>query len=165
MSPADPRGSPISRHWLELKVSPVLLALLIALLMGGVARGLPGLTITVPGSGLLGAASAAIGLALAAMAVVRFRRRETTVWPFSPERASTLVVDGVLGRTRNPMYLGMALVLAGWGLLLSNFAALALVALFVLWLDRFQIRPEERALRQRFGDEFDRYAAKVRRWL
>jgi protein-S-isoprenylcysteine O-methyltransferase Ste14 len=63
------------------------------------------------------------------------------------------------------MYLGMLLILAGWALVVSNLAALAMLPLFVAYLNRFQIGPEERALRARFGAEFENYCRTVRRWL
>jgi protein-S-isoprenylcysteine O-methyltransferase Ste14 len=72
---------------------------------------------------------------------------------------------GVYRWTRNPMYLGMAVLLLAWGLWLANGAALAVISLFVAYLNRFQIAPEERALQARFGDEFTAYRARVRRWL
>ena len=63
------------------------------------------------------------------------------------------------------MYLGFALLLLAWGLFLENLAALLGVAAFVLYMNRFQIAPEERALEARFGAEYSRYCARVRRWI
>lgn len=105
------------------------------------------------------------GLASALAGWLAFRRARTTVNPLSPARASTLVVRGIYRHTRNPMYLGMLLVLAGWGVWLGNVLALLLLPLFVLTLNRLQIEPEERALRARFGEAFTQYAARVRRWI
>jgi protein-S-isoprenylcysteine O-methyltransferase Ste14 len=76
-----------------------------------------------------------------------------------------LVMGGVYRLTRNPMYLAMLVVLAAWALVVSNFAAFLLLPLFVAYLNRFQILPEERALQARFGAEFERYRSSVRRWL
>ena len=94
-----------------------------------------------------------------------FVRAHTTVNPMAPTRARRLVTSGVFSRTRNPMYLGMLLVLAGWGVWLGNAVAWLGLPLFVAVLNVLQIRPEERAMRQRFGAEFERYAARVRRWI
>jgi protein-S-isoprenylcysteine O-methyltransferase Ste14 len=63
------------------------------------------------------------------------------------------------------MYLGFAAILVGWGIYLSNALSLVLLPLFVLYMNRFQIGPEEEALRSLFGREFDAYAGRVRRWL
>ena len=94
-----------------------------------------------------------------------FRRAKTTVNPLKPDAASALVVRGVYRWTRNPMYLAMLLLLIAWVCIVSNWAALAMLPLFVAYLNRFQIGPEERALQARFGAEFESYRRQVRRWL
>ena len=63
------------------------------------------------------------------------------------------------------MYVGFVLVLLGWAVFLSNLAALAFVPAFVVYMNRFQIRPEERVLASLFPDDFPAYMAKVRRWV
>jgi protein-S-isoprenylcysteine O-methyltransferase Ste14 len=107
----------------------------------------------------------AAGLVLDAAALAAFVRARTTVNPLRPEKSSALVRSGAYRLSRNPMYLGLALLLAGWAIWLANALALALLPAFVAWLDRFQIRPEERALAARFGAEYEAYRARVRRWL
>ena len=77
----------------------------------------------------------------------------------------SLVTGGIYRWTRNPMYLAMLLLLIGWACVVSNWAALAMLPLFVAYLNRYQIGPEERALQARFGAEFASYRRKVRRWL
>lgn len=106
-------------------------------------------------------AAAALGLA----AVQSFRRARTTVNPLSPHACSVLVTSGVFRFSRNPMYLALFLVLAGWGLYLANAFTLLLAFAFVIYMNRFQIRPEERALQQAFGQAFADYRRRVRRWL
>lgn len=107
----------------------------------------------------------ALGVGVCASGAVSFRRVGTTVNPLRPEAASALVVSGVYKFSRNPMYLGFLIVLVSWGMFLSNLLACCLLPLFVLYLSVFQIRPEEEALRLRFGLEYERYQARVRRWL
>ena len=85
--------------------------------------------------------------------------------PTKPGATSSLVTGGVFRLTRNPMYLSLVLYLLAWAVYLSNWLALLLVPLFVLYLDRFQIKPEERALSALFGPEYASYQARVRRWL
>jgi protein-S-isoprenylcysteine O-methyltransferase Ste14 len=63
------------------------------------------------------------------------------------------------------MYLGIAFVLLGWAIYLANLAALLLVPAFVAYMTRFQIKPEERALLEKFGSNFADYMAAVRRWI
>ena len=112
------------------------------------------------------AAAVVLGGGLIALAgVLEFHRAHTTVNPMAPQKASALVTSGVYRITRNPMYLGMLLVLAGWAVWLGNAAAFVGLPLFVAVLNLLQIAPEERVLRERFGDAFTRYAARVRRWI
>lgn len=94
-----------------------------------------------------------------------FARARTTVNPLQPQAASRLVTGGIYRRSRNPMYLALLLALLGWGAWLGNAVALLLIPLFVLAMNRLQIRPEERALESLFGEEFRSYASKVRRWI
>ncbi len=82
-----------------------------------------------------------------------------------PEAASTLVCSGVYRVTRNPMYLGLLLVLTGWAVHLSCAWTLIGPLAFKLYIDRFQIAPEERALSGKFGADYSAYATRVRRWL
>jgi protein-S-isoprenylcysteine O-methyltransferase Ste14 len=112
---------------------------------------------------LAACATAAVALGLAA--VQSFRRARTTVNPLSPHACSVLVTSGVFRFSRNPMYLALFLALAGWGLYLANVFALLLAFAFVLYMDRFQIRPEERVLQRAFGQAFADYRRRVRRWL
>ncbi|MBD9369535.1 isoprenylcysteine carboxylmethyltransferase family protein [Xanthomonas sp. XNM01] len=110
-------------------------------------------------------AAVAAGLALNLLPKLAFRRAGTTVNPLAPERSTQLVVHGLHRWSRNPMYLGHALILVGIALLLRNAVALTAVPLYVACVTRFQIVPEERALRARFGRRYVDYAARVRRWL
>ncbi len=105
------------------------------------------------------------GVSLDIFAVAQFRRVRTTINPLRPERSSALVTDGLFAFTRNPMYVGMALALVGWSVALATAWGLIAVAIFVGWITWFQIRPEEAAMRQRFGADFERYAMQTRRWL
>ncbi|HEX6927780.1 MAG TPA: isoprenylcysteine carboxylmethyltransferase family protein, partial [Gammaproteobacteria bacterium] len=82
-----------------------------------------------------------------------------------PGRASALVVAGIYRRSRNPMYLGFALLLLALGIHLRSLSALLILPAFVLYMNRFQIAPEERALEARFGEEYNVYRQSVRRWL
>jgi len=97
--------------------------------------------------------------------LIAFRQSHTTVDPVHPERASTLVVGGVYRFTRNPMYLGFALLLLAWVVYLSAWLGVLVIALFVAYMNRFQIKAEERALESQFGQAFREYKKSVRRWL
>lgn len=114
---------------------------------------------------VVGAAVAAAGITIAYGATRVFAPADTTVSPLAPEEASTLVTGGVFARTRNPMYLGMALVLLGHAVHRRQFRALLPVVAFVGVIDRFQIAREERALLDNFGRDYVAYTARVPRWF
>lgn len=105
------------------------------------------------------------GITFDVLGLLAFRKSRTTVNPLRPERATALVTSGVYKITRNPMYVGMSLLLLAWAVWLSALLPFAGPVIFVLYITRFQIQPEERVLLERFGDEYAAYAARVRRWL
>jgi protein-S-isoprenylcysteine O-methyltransferase Ste14 len=110
-------------------------------------------------------AIALVGVAFSVAGVLAFRRARTTLDPTRPEQASSLVNSGVYRVTRNPMYVGLACVLVAWAVFLSSAWALLGPVAYVLYIGRFQIEPEERALATLFGSEYANYQARVRRWL
>jgi protein-S-isoprenylcysteine O-methyltransferase Ste14 len=148
-----------------LKIPPVLVSVIFAALMWLVSRSTPGIdlpaTLRVVCLVLFATAGAVIGLS----AVVSFKKAQTTVNPLTLEACSSLVDSGMFRFTRNPMYLALLLGLAGWALFLGNVYSLALTALFVTYMNRFQIQPEEQALEAVFGEAFIDYQRRVRRWL
>ena len=142
---------------LENRIPPPLVAVLFAVLMGLLARGLPGLD---PGLGtrlLLALPLVMAGLLFVLAGGLAFRRAKTTVNPLKPASASALVTSGIYQYTRNPMYVSFALWLLAWGLYLASPLVLLGVLGFVLYMNRFQIYPEERALGQLFGADFAAY--------
>lgn len=108
---------------------------------------------------------ASVGLTFGVAAMLSFLREKTTMNPIKPGAASSLVTGGVFRFTRNPMYLSLLLYLLAWTAYLSNWLALLLVPVFVLYINQLQIKPEERALSALFGSEYASYKARVRRWL
>jgi len=150
---------------LQAKVPPPAVAAASALIIWAISRLAP--LVAMP-SGVRLAVSLAfvmLGVGLSVAGVRSFRRAQTTLNPTKPQEASSLVTTGIYRVTRNPMYLGLSLVLLAWTVFLSSAWALLGVAAFVLYINRLQIAPEERALSQLFGSEYTAYQAKVRRWL
>lgn len=139
--------------------------LLAAAAMWAIERMVRPVSISLPYRTMIAAMIGMLGITVIVLGVVAFRSAKTTVNPLHPERASALVAEGVYRVTRNPMYLGMLLVLIGWAIYLANVAGVVVLALFVAYMNRFQITPEERALEVRFGSEFADYRRRVRRWL
>jgi protein-S-isoprenylcysteine O-methyltransferase Ste14 len=150
---------------LDHRIPPPVVGALLAAAMWGVAALGPPLALGLP------LRRAAIGLLIVAglgfdlFGLLAFRASRTSINPLKPERASTLVTGGVYRLTRNPMYVGMALWLLAWGLHLSSWLAVAGPVIYVLYITQFQIRPEERVLQARFGQDYLNYTARVRRWL
>lgn len=105
------------------------------------------------------------GMLIMTGAAASFVRRHTTLHPQQPQVSNTLVTDGLFRYSRNPMYLGMALCLAGWALWLAQVWAWPGVAVFVAVITRWQIVPEERILAAKFGGAYAAYCRRTRRWL
>lgn len=150
---------------LELKVPPPGVALLIGVAMWFAAR--QQASVELP---LVARVIAFVGIALAGGAIAlagdrEFKRARTTISPFKPENSTALVTSGIYGITRNPMYVGLTLVLLGWAVFLWSAWALLGPVVFALYINRFQIAPEERILSAKFGDAYKQYTARVRRWL
>lgn len=152
----------------ELKYPPVAVFLVCALLIVVLALLFPdfGMSGGDPWASALASLVGALGVVLGLTGVVQFRLNRTTVHPQHPERVAALVTDGVYAFTRNPMYLGLALLLVAFGLCyLLHLAGVLGTAAFVFWMNRFQIAPEERAMRDKFGATYDEYCRRVRRWI
>ncbi len=150
---------------LELKLPPVLLTAVTGLLMWLTANALPNLDRVHAWQTQLALLLACGGLIFAVYAVLACRRAGTSLDPLKPDESSTLITNSVFRVTRNPMYFGMLLVLLGWSIELGNVMATAWLFIYVLYMNQFQILPEERALEARFGDEYRDYHKRVRRWI
>lgn len=151
---------------LDLKVPPVAVLLACAVLAFVFARLFPQFTQPVTtihwvAAGMCLASAGILGLS----AIRQFMTARTTIHPQRPSETSTLVRDGIYGFSRNPMYLGLAMLLGAEVALLANPAGMLPVVFFIVYISRFQIEPEERILRAKYGAEFDRYCRHVRRWL
>ncbi|MCD1646279.1 isoprenylcysteine carboxylmethyltransferase family protein [Marinobacter adhaerens] len=133
--------------------------------MWALSRISPDFSIAIPAAGWVASGIALVGMAIAVLGVLAFRTAGTTVDPRVPDQSESLVVSGIYRYSRNPMYLGFLMVLCAWGLWLGNVPALLFLPAFVLYMNRFQIAPEERFMREKFGDAFTRYCTGVRRWL
>lgn len=149
---------------LESRVPPPAIVLIMAAFMWLISRAVPSFHVDVPAHGWLAAVLVAVGFVTGSSGVATFRRAKTTVNPLKPH-ASSLVTWGVYAISRNPMYLGGLVMLLGWAVFLSNPLAFLFLPLYVLYLNRFQIAPEERALTSLFGTTYAAYQLRARRWL
>ena len=150
---------------LELKVPPVAQVIVTAAAMAGVSKVAPALKFSLKGSAALAMGLGAIGLGSAILGVTQFKKAQTTPNPKEIDKATSLVTSGIYQYTRNPMYLGLVLMLLGWALYLSHFLTFILIPLFMMYITRFQIQPEERMMTQKFGQNYQAYLQKVRCWI
>ena len=105
------------------------------------------------------------GLIIILSAIILFKKYQTTITPLNPSNATKLITDGIYKFSRNPMYLGLLFVLFGISIILNPTGGLFLIPLFILYLNIFQIVPEENAMVDLFKDEFLEYRKNVRRWI
>jgi protein-S-isoprenylcysteine O-methyltransferase Ste14 len=152
-------------HKLELRMPPVVVVTIAGFLMWLAARNVPALGFHFPFQPIVAWVIWLSGFLAAAFGFIEFRRAKTTVNPTKPGSASSLVRTGIYRHTRNPMYFGFLLVLIGCAILVANFAAFLVLPVFIIYMNRFQIEPEERALMAIFGNEFKDYCRAVRRWV
>ena len=126
---------------------------------------LSGLTFKFSGQIFVSIILVVVGISIGLIAIRRFYQVDTTILPDEMDSSSALVTGGIFKISRNPMYLGMAKVIAGVGLGLGTWVMLPILALFVFWITENQIKAEEHALVKIFGSEFEDYKSKVRRWI
>lgn len=150
---------------MKLVIPPPIQGIIIAITMWAVNRYGPGFDAAIPGLKTVAIGIGAVGFAMEIIAVATFFRAKTTVNPLKPSNASKIVSTGLFSISRNPMYLALLLVLVAWGLWLANPLNLLLIAGWVVFITEFQIKPEEKALKQKFGAEYDAYCERVRRWV
>jgi protein-S-isoprenylcysteine O-methyltransferase Ste14 len=150
---------------LELKIPPPVVALIVALAMWFAAGATSPLAMPLSARVALATILILLGVAFSGTAAVLFGQAKTTRNPLRPQASSALVQSGAYKFSRNPMYLGLLLVLLGWAAALSSAVAVVGPVVFVVYITRFQIKPEERALAALFGAEYANYRQRVRRWL
>lgn len=125
----------------------------------------PALAVTMTGQTRAAVLIASLGAGILLWSAITLTRAGTTVNPTRPETSTQLVTHGLFAETRNPVYLADGLFLAAWALYLGHPLAALLIPVFVTVIQRWQIRPEERALEERFGPAFRNYRDRVPRWL
>jgi len=150
---------------LNLKIPPPVVGLTIGLIIYLLGQFAPSLNFEFAMFKILAYLLICIGILIEAWSVWLFFRARTTVNPLKPENSKALVATGMYKFTRNPMYLGLLLLLIGWTFWIGNPLGLPMLFVFVWYLTRFQIKPEERVLTELFGDQYIAYMRRVRRWV
>lgn len=106
-----------------------------------------------------------VGLLVSLMGVVAFHKAKTTINPLKPDQSCEVVTEGIYRYSRNPMYLGMLLGLMGMVFYFGEASTLFGVIFFICYITTFQIKPEEKVLREKFGEVYVCYENQTRRWL
>ncbi len=106
-----------------------------------------------------------VGIAIGMLGLIQFMWKRTTIDPHHPQEAKVLITSGIYRFSRNPMYLALVICLVGFGLKLAHALTFLLVPVFIIYMNHFQIKPEEEVLEEKFGEEYRQYKAKVRRWF
>ena len=150
---------------MKLKIPPVIVFFIALGIVFGVHYLLKGYSYSFLYQTLLSRIFLGMGVMVVFSGIISFRMKGTTVDPLNPEKASSLVQSGIYKYTRNPMYLGMALVLMGGIVRVGNPIGLLAIVFFFWFMTKFQIKPEEAALRKIFGAEYEEFCNKVRRWV
>ncbi|MFM9936629.1 MAG: methyltransferase family protein [Novosphingobium sp.] len=150
---------------LDNRIPPPLVTLITGAVMAGASYLVPPAPLPYPVrlGGL--ALVMVVGGVFGARAIAAFGRARTTINPVDIDAASTLVTTGIYGVSRNPMYVGLTSLLLALALGLGNAWLLLGPLGFALYITRFQILPEERAMAARFGETYAAYRSRVRRWL
>ena len=149
---------------MKLKIPPALQFLVFAILMYGITK-FSGNHFTFRFQNSVVLVFLILGTTIGLTAVLSFRKAKTSVDPLKPEKASQLVTSGLYQFTRNPMYLGMLLVLIALFFRFGNYFNISILFLYIGYITIFQIKPEEQVLTEIFGDDFITYCKKVRRWI
>ena len=150
---------------LELRIPPLALFIVFDIMIWTACAYLPAGNLALPERRFFAVIAFLLGFGIVSAGVFEFRRRKTTMSPFSPERTASVVSSGIYRWSRNPMYLGMALALFGVAAWRSSLPGFGLVLVFCAYMTRFQVKPEERMLLKLFGSEFSAYMTQVRRWI
>lgn len=159
------QGKSERTRWLECRFPPPVIFVAIGLAMWGF-RLVVGTIETDTRDQLIAAGALAVmGIGFGLAGGLAFRRAGTTFDPRRLDDTSMLVVDGVYRLTRNPMYLGLGVILIAWSVFLGAPLTLVGPAAFAVYITEFQIKPEERVLARKFGEEYEKYCLRVRRWI
>jgi len=150
---------------MELKVIPIVQVIIAMALMAAIQSTIPTFAYTLQLSNYISGSLVFIGIIIGFSAIYSFRKHQTTVNPSKPESSSTVVNSGIYHYSRNPMYVAMLLALLAYAFYLENLLAFVICGVFIWYISKYQIIPEERMLEKLFGQEYQHYCQQVRRWI
>jgi len=150
---------------LELKIPPAIITLIIATGMWWIDQYLVFSWASFEPMSWVYLLFLGIGGLFGVLGLVEFYKSSTSIDPHDPHKASHLVSNGIYSISRNPMYVGLLLILVGYGFYLGNVLVFAMLPLFMGYMNRYQIIPEENVMKEKFSEEYQKYKSEVRRWL
>ena len=150
---------------MKLLIPPPIQALLSAIMMWLISRYFTHANFSFNGINIFALIFLIIAAIIIILSMYKFKKIKTTISPLRPNKTSSLVNSGIYAYTRNPMYLGLLLILFSTALFLKNLISFLIIPLFILFITKNQILPEEEALENIFGEEYKNYKKKVRRWI
>ena len=148
---------------IKTKIPPPLVALTFSLLVNYSKSIFP--KIDIGWGGVFGSLMISIGLIIILSAIIQTKKYKTTITLLNPSNATKLIVHGIYKFSRNPMYLGLLLILSGISIIQNPIGGLLFVPSFILYITHFQIIPEESAMLDLFKDDFSKYKENVRMWI
>ncbi len=150
---------------LELKIPPPVYALSIGLLMWLLNKYIPVTHFIESPWNKIGIAVIVVAGSFDLWSLFLFLKKRTTPNPMKPEKTTGLVVNGLYKYSRNPMYVGLLIILTGYAIWLGSLTPFLVLPLFYWAITEMQIKPEERVLTDKFGEDYQTYKNSVRRWL
>ena len=150
---------------LKLKILPVFQVFICGFIIWLLDKIYPVATINLPSNSLVAIVLIILGVLMVVLGGMAFRRQKTTVDPRDPSKSSALVIVGVYQYTRNPMYMGALLSLFGLVVYFGSVSGVFVLPLFIWCMNELQIKWEEKALLEKFGEPYKVYMENVRRWF
>lgn len=151
--------------WLELKIPPPLVLMIFGILTAVAMKSEIGIFREYKQWDAWVLVPLTLAFIVIVWGVIEFRRARTTVDPHRPNKASKLVTSGIFNYTRNPMYLGMVLMMLSATFYLGSWIGFLSCIGQILYLTQFQIKPEEKVIEGLFGQAYIEYKSSVRRWI
>ena len=121
--------------------------------------------IQIPNQTLISILILLIGLLILLIPITKFIKSKTTIDPIKFKKVNKLVTSGVYKYSRNPMYLGLLIIVISSSIISLNIYSLSTPIVFYWWINRFQIKSEEIFLTEKFGEKYLSYKSKTRRWI
>ena len=106
-----------------------------------------------------------IGILILINPIFKFIKSKTTIDPIKFKKVNKLIISGIYKYSRNPMYLGLLMIVISTSIFFLNIFSITTPLLFYCWINRFQIKREEIFLTEKFGEEYMSYKTKTRRWI